>query len=339
MNNKEKPFLGTGWGFPPGERLKTMRKEDRNAYQQEHKERKKHKSEQVSDEMIGATPWGQANVLPPDGLLDIEENDIPQMLIDLLQGHINSLVKSGGTGYRHVYYQGGDNKKGYRNRGYSAYLSITGPNSHRIALTNNLMAALIMIAAAKIDPRLLSQKSASIWLKWMIEHPGGTAAAIKEWLADETVQQNIGEFPATRAHGGRPSGSAQQARDRRAQDPTYSEKDEMARLKSRKMNKKPKASSSAAGSSSSASVPIENEELPLSPPLPTEQPTRPMTDEEKKNMAIHLAELSGIGLNEALEILVQNNFDLSKILGDDSVYEELGRDLEDVFGEDLADFE
>ena len=320
------------------ERLKTMRKEDRDAYQQEYKERKRQKSE-VSDEMISATPWGQANPAPPNGLLEIDESDIPQMLVDLLQSHINSLLKSGGTGYRHVYYQGGDNSKGYKNRGYSAYLSITGSNSHRIALTNNLMAAVIMIVAAKIDPRLLSQKSASIWLKWMIEHPGGTAAAIKEWLADETVQQNIGELPTARAHGGRPSGSAQQARDRRAQDPTYSEKDEMARLKSRKMNKKPKASSSAAGSSSSASVPIENEELPLLPPLPTEQPTRPMTDEEKRNMAVHLSELLGIGLNEALETLAENNFDLTAILGDEFVYEELGNDLEDILGEDLSDFE
>ena len=319
------------------ERLKTMRKEDRDAYHQEYKERKKQRSEQVSDEMISATPWGQANLLPPDdGILEIDENDIPQMLIDLLQSHINSLQGKGKTGYRHVYYQGGDNSKGYKMRGYSAYLSITGPNSHRIALTNNLMAAVIMIAAAKIDPRLLSKKSASIWLKWMIDSPGGTAAAIKEWLADETVQQNIGELPAARARGGRPSGSAQQARDRRAQDPTYSEKDEMARLKSRKMKKKPKASSSAAGSSSSASVPIKDEELPLPPPLPTEQPTRPMTDEEEKNMAIYLAELSGIGPSEALKILVQNNFDLAAILGDDLVYEELEKDLEDV---DLADFE
>ena len=148
-------------------------------------------------------PWSDEN-RPPNVFLEVDDNDIPEMLINLLRSHIHALQKSGGTGYRHVYYHG-DNKKGYKMRGYSAYLSITGPNSHRIALTNNLMAAVIMIAAAKIDPRLLSQKSASRWFLWMLSHPGGTRAAIKEWLADETVQQNMGEISSTRSHGERPS--------------------------------------------------------------------------------------------------------------------------------------
>jgi hypothetical protein len=59
-------------------------------------------------------------------------------------------------------------------------------------------------------------------------------------------------------------------------------------------------------------------------------------------MAVEVAGILEIEESEALEILSKNNFDLSAILGDDLVYEELGKDLEDVLGvlgEDLADFE
>jgi hypothetical protein len=229
--------------------------------------------EQVPSEISSNTPWGEANLIPPDGLLKINDDDIPEALIETLQVHIDALKKpSNKTGFRTVY-----SPTGYDEGHYTVYLK---GNNHRIALTDNLLAAVIISVAAQIDPRLLSQQSAAIWLLWMIEDPNNLGI----WVSDETVQQNINR-------------SSQMA----------------TRLKKKHKNVAGTSSLSANDELIDTELPIPHSSTSINELIDGEVPI--LSDEQTvRDMAVELAEFLNIGLSDAVQLLEEENFDKEKVV-------------------------
>ena len=249
----------------------------------------------------------------------IQQNDIPQQLLDVMQRHIDALRKpQTATGFKGVSYQSGKNTNGFKFRGFVGAMTPPHSGTIRLVFVNIKEAAALVVAAAEIDPRLRSQKSASIWLLWMIEKG---AAAVDQWLEDEGVQRGLEVLPVSGAQGGRPSGSSQAARDLLAQDPNYSEQAELNRRMSDR--KQPQRSSVAGGSSSvsAGQKKVESEEeeeaLPSLGTVPTPS-SGPKTEQEKKRLLAELYDLLGgkLTLNEIVSRLEANDWDEDAILED-----------------------
>ena len=153
-------------------------------------------------------PWN--DFLPSSRLakIAIEFGDIPVKLRDALRPNIEALRKprdglyptdttTGQELYRYTYLQGGRQYDSESRSEFAGQLYMDG-KLVRICLTNHSVVAALMVAAALVDPRLHSMRSAYAWMSRIVEQGD---PAVDEWLASVTLAPR----PPTRGRGGRTS--------------------------------------------------------------------------------------------------------------------------------------
>lgn len=192
------------------EQKKRLQQETRARVQHERAvQRQEEREERTAraDREYPQLPWARSTDAPRK-MLDAVVSDVPQSLWDALKDHIDALRKDaldafGQERFANVHLQSGLGKTG-QFRGYQVQLSLGTGKLTRIALVQESLLGALLAAAALLDPRLQTQRSASSWMLWIIE---GGDANVFEWLV--SIQDRMDVLPSTRTTGGRRPGLTQ----------------------------------------------------------------------------------------------------------------------------------
>ena len=167
---------------------------------------------QKKEEALGALyppfPW-MASHVNEFGKLLFHVEQLPTVLREKLHPHVKALESkstavspspdphTGMLRYKHVYKQSGANRK--ETLGWFSCIDFGSGSPTRIIFAEWTELCALTVAAAKLDSRMQSQKSAESWVRHMVNPP----EYADEWLAE--VDTSV--VPVSTGHGGRKPGS------------------------------------------------------------------------------------------------------------------------------------